>query len=86
MTPDPIPPETGLRIAWWNTKLSPAHVAATISDAVALAAADVLMLLMNVVLADIIILGEMSDSAMPLIRAPTSIVVAGTPGGGPLIS
>ncbi len=68
MTPDPIPPETGLRIAWWNTKLSPAHVAATISDTVALAAADVLMRLMNVVLADIIILGEMSDSAIAALR------------------
>jgi hypothetical protein len=68
MSPDPIPPETGIRIAWWNTKLSPAHVTATIADAVILAAADVLTRLMDVVRADVIVLGEMSDTSIAALR------------------
>ncbi|WP_431259556.1 endonuclease/exonuclease/phosphatase family protein [Roseateles chitinivorans] len=68
MNPDPIPPEMGLRIVWWNTKLSPAGVTSKTSNEIISAAAEVLLRLMDVVRADIIVLGEMSDESIAALR------------------
>lgn len=69
-------PDTGLRIVWWNTGLSPARVRSELDEARVSAAATVLEHLLEVVRADLIVLGEMGDDSLKALRTACPIAQA----------
>ena len=83
-----LPADPGIHIAWWNTGLSPTRVPDRAGPAHFQAAAQVLRHLIEVVRADVIVLGEMAErsidglhDACPIARADYTWLKAFHPAG-----
>lgn len=70
---DPHKPDPGLRIAWWNTGLSPTRAPDRATSDDFNLASRMLRHLLEEVRADVIVLGEMAESSVKGLRDACSI-------------
>ena len=76
MKTSPLSSDPGIRIAWWNTGLSPTRAPDRAGPAHFQAAAQVLRHLIEVVGADVIVLGEMAEPSIDGLRDACEIARA----------